>query len=320
MKFRTEIFPDSPPFYTDLDKGALLIGSCFSDYMAERLRQTLWDICPNPCGTLFNPASIARLLQLACGDREMREAEIEDSLFFHAGLWRSFLLPTEFASPAKEDCRDRVSTAIDRLRAALIGAGIMFVTFGTANVYALADLPGYIVTNCHKLPAKSFVRIMMEIDDIVERWQATLTHIHTLNPDLKIIFTVSPVRHVRDGYHENTLSKSTLHLAVDRLCRSDAGCWYFPAYELVTDDLRDYRFYDTDLVHPSETAVDYIKEKLLTSCFTPDQQKVLQQGEELWRRLNHHPFHPDSPEAVAFREETGRITEIFLATHPAFRL
>lgn len=319
MKFRTEIFPDSPPFSINLDRGALLIGSCFSDYMAERLKRTLWGITANPCGTLFNPASIARLIELACSDRADLLSVVKDSLFFHGSLWRSYLLPTDFTSPEKSECEEKVLTAIGNLRQAILDSDTMFVTFGTANVYELTNRRGYIVTNCHKLPANSFRRYLMSVGSIVELWQQTVSLIRSLNSDMKIVFTVSPVRHIKDGYHLNTLSKSTLHLATAELCASLDDCWYFPAYELVTDDLRDYRFYDSDLVHPSSMAVDYLRDKLFECCFSNEQLKVIRQGEELWRRLNHRPLHPDTPEASLFREETERLAADFLSAHPGFR-
>ena len=321
MNFRTEITPAPLPFEIDLNKGALFLGSCFSDYMSEKLRQTLWNINGNPAGTLFNPASIANLVRLSLSPSdEARRNTLEQTLFFHDNLWRSYFFPTEFTALSENDCLDKCLTALSSLRHSLENAGILFLTFGTASVFELSNLPKLIVTNCHKLPADRFSRRLMSPEEIFSLWKEIAEEIYALNPSLKIVFTVSPVRHVRDGYHLNTLSKSTLHLAVGMLCDALEHAAYFPAYELIIDDLRDYRFFGSDLVHPTEMAVEYLREKLLSACFTSDQRKILEQGEKLWHRLNHRPLHPDSPQALQFKQQTSTLVATFLSSNPGFRL
>lgn len=318
MRFRTEITPEKPLFDIDFNRGALFIGSCFSDHIAAKMRQTLWNVCANPCGTLFNPASIARLINISLSPDDVLTETLGNSMFANNGLWNSFLLPTEFSSSDKDEALSKAYTALSRLRAALKSAGTIFITFGTANIYELAGSPDHVVTNCHKLPASTFTRRMMSTGEIITLWKETTAEIRKLNPDCRFIFTVSPVRHIRDGYRLNTLSKGTLLLATLELCDSLQGCCYFPSYELLTDDLRDYRFYADDLVHPSEAAAEYISEKLFATLFTDSQQKVLKEGQSICRRLHHRHMHPGTAEARIFDEHTKALADKFIAAHPGF--
>ena len=174
------------------------------------------------------------------------------------------------------------------------------LTFGTAYVYEQKET-GKIVANCHKLPEKNFIRRRLEIDEIVEDYTLLLDELISLNPQLKILFTVSPIRHIRDGMHANQLSKSVLLLAIDRLMqRYPQVTCYFPSYEIVLDELRDYRFYADDMVHPSTLTVNYLWERFSETFFTPETQSLIKECETIRKAIAHKPFHPESEEHKRF--------------------
>ncbi len=284
MKFRTEYIP-SPA-----DKGLLspehplaLIGSCFSDDIGARAEAAGWEVTANPCGTLFNPFSIARAVTLACSDDD---SELARRLFEHDGRWRSWDFSTLFSAAQKEDCLTLCARAAQKLRRAISVSQCLIVTLGTAWIYRLAD--GEPVANCHKMPEKHFTRSLAGVDETVEVLSEMAREVKGLNPDIKIILTLSPVRHLRDGMAGNSLSKATLRLAIHEMERR--GSLYFPAFEILTDDLRDYRFYADDLLHPSSAGIEYIWQKFTTQYLTDDALRLLARKEAEARRARHRPL------------------------------
>ena len=268
MEFRTIV--DLPRgLAVEHDEPIMLLGSCFSDNIGERLRRALFRVDVNPFGTLYNPASIAAAVRRLMENRPYSEAE----LFEFGGMWHSFDHHSKFS------CADR-SMALQKINARYEG-GVQFlktarwliVTFGTAYAYCLSDT-GAVAGNCHKMPASCFSRRLLPQRDVVDDWLATLACLHEWNPELKAIFTVSPIRHLADGAHGNQLSKSTLLLAIDELSRHAEWISYFPAFEIVMDELRDYRFYAADMVHPSDVAVDYVMERFSEACFSESAEKM----------------------------------------------
>ncbi len=296
MIFRTEYRARRQPLTLSPERTVVLMGSCFSDRIGAAMRRCGWDACVNPCGTLFNPFSIASHLL-------SDDYSIEPEGF-------SFDFPTLFESP------EAMREARAALRSNLSRAQALIVTFGTAIVY---EKDGRVVANCHKQPAAHFSRRMLSPEEIAARWSAVIAALRKENPELAIVLTVSPVRHVREGFEENSASKATLLLACRQLCASLPGVFYFPSFEIVTDDLRDYRFFEPDMVHPSAIAVEYIWEKFRQTYLDSEGEALVAAGEALRRRLDHRPFHPDSPEAEAFRRETERVRSELLASHPALR-
>lgn len=239
-----------------LDDRLLLLGSCFSDRMADKMRESYLRVTANPTGTLYNPVSIAH--------------HIDD-----------------YAPQAD----------------------VIIITFGTAWIYLDKTLSASqplslssVVDNCHKRPATDFERRRLTVDQIVTLWQPIVERYK----DKRFIFTVSPIRHKKDGLHENQLSKGILLQAVENLVRPaslDAiGAQYFPSYELLLDELRDYRFYAADMVHPSDVAVDILWERFCATYFATDTLKQLESLHQLWLDEHHRFLHPDSPEASAFAE------------------
>ena len=257
----------------------LLLGSCFSDEIGAQMQQRNLHVTCNPFGTLYNPLSIAQAIncQLSIVNYQ-----------FHEGLWHSMAHHGSFSRPTREETEQAVNTSIDILQTALRTASTVIITFGTSWVY---EMGSSIVGNCHKLPAECFTRRRLSVEEIVAAWQPIIARY----PDKHWIFTVSPIRHVKDGLHENQLSKATLLMAVEQLTflegRSDRVS-YFPSYEILLDELRDYRFFADDLVHPSSLAVQYIWERFVETFCTPQTRNQMAIEYKHWKQTQHRPLHP----------------------------
>lgn len=316
MKFRTEYVAERGGFVLDPEVPVAGVGSCFSENVIRRMRRTLWDAV-NPLSTLFNPLSIAMVLKLAiCDSPEERRRILGESVFEKDGIYLSWLFDSKFASTAKEDLISRCILALDEMDGAL-KRGDLIVTFGTARCYFRG---AEVVANCHKMPESCFVARRVSVDEIAEVWEPLCDALADRYPGIKVIFTVSPVRHVKDGFVENTRSKATLSLAVERIISGRGYCDYFPAYEILEDDLRDYRFYASDLVHPSEEGVEYIWEKFQQRYLRDKGVELLKEGERLWGRLNHRPIVAESAQTAKFIKDTERMVADFKAAHPNMKI
>ena len=287
MKFRTEITAE--PLRTPIGYGdrLLLLGSCFAAEMARRLSAAKFRTACNPTGTLFNPASIAALVRRAASGTPPRADELHrsaDGCRFHYGTG------TLFDSPDPEAALNGIRDALALCGRELARCDRLVVTFGTAWVYVLRTT-GEIVANCHRQPQSEFVRRRLTVQEIVDEWSELLEP--TLR-DKRIILTVSPIRHLADGLPGNAASKAVLRLAAEELAERFDRAEYFPAFELLTDDLRDYRFYAEDLVHPSAQAVEYVWEKFAATAFTAQTRERLAAVEEIVRTARHVPRRPDS--------------------------
>lgn len=313
MKFRTEIKIGRSGLQLGIDRPVALVGSCFADNIGERMRRCLWN-AQNPTGVLFNPLSIAKNLEMILlqGDSD---SSFKESLFECNGIWHSWLFDSSISGSA-EYIDGKYRQLMKDFPELIRQGGTLIVTFGTAWCYYLNLRTDYVVANCHKQPASMFTRRMASVEEIAEKWRLLLGRLKKNYPDLNVIFTVSPVRHVRDGLHGNQLSKATLLLAIDRLCQEYDFCSYFPAYEILNDDLRDYRFYADDLCHPSETAVEYIWEKFIECYIRAEQQRALIEGEKITKRLHHRAIISGSDEAKEFANETQRLYREFSERHP----
>lgn len=292
LKTRTALPLTDAGFILSPDGRMLLVGSCFTDSVGTRLQNAGADVCINPGGVQYNPASIAGLLRAA-----IHGALPEHGVFEHEGRVRSWLLPTRFSAIDAEEAAVIFSDTLQRVREALLRSRTFIFTWGTAWVYthlpdAATPFAG-IVSNCHKVPATAFTRRRLSVEEIVEDWKRLVQEIsdfrqaNGMTEEPRIIFTVSPIRHFKDGAHENTLSKATLHLAQAELCASLPQTHYFPAWELLMDDLRDYRYYATDMLHPSEQAVDYIWDYFQQTYFSAADRKRIVAAERAARRNCH---------------------------------
>lgn len=287
MKFRTEIRVVPLPAAIDYSDRVLFLGSCFADEMRRRMQTLKFRADGNFSGPLFNPASIADALRRAQTPARISADELRQDA---DGWWFSYDASTLLSDPDPEAVLRRCNEALDRLHRELSAARCVVITFGTAWVYRSRE-SGRIVANCHKQPQALFDRELLSVAQIVDEWSALLD-----GPlaGREVVFTVSPVRHLGDGLEGNSLSKAVLRVAVAELTRRFGQVHYFPAFEILTDDLRDYRFYADDLCHPSPQAVDYIWERFAEAALSPQARQLLPEVERLVAQCRHRPRRPDS--------------------------
>jgi hypothetical protein len=261
MEFRTRINIKPSRDKISYRDPVMFIGSCFASEMGSQMRMGRMHVMINPAGTVFNPVSVCNTIDLIMSGREISL----DDLYNYEGTWLSFNHYTDFSDrdPSKvlDNINRRSGEALDFLKQ----AQFLFITFGTARVYRWKK-NGVVVSNCHKIPSANFNNELLSVDSIVSLWSEQLDKINSLFPQLKIIFTISPVRHWKDGSYGNQVSKSVLFLSVDKLLSHRINPQYFPAYELLMDELRDYRFYADDMLHPSDAAINYIWE-VFSGCY-----------------------------------------------------
>lgn len=292
----TEIQPFSPAL--DFHDAVVLTGSCFSDHIASRMKESYFSVFSQPCGVVFNPVSMAEPFKRALQSFDFNEHD----LLHHNGLWHSKHHHGSFSEPGKPDVLRKANHMLHELKRALHASRYLFITWGTAWVYDLAD-GGGIVANCHKIPQDRFNKRLLGVHDIVEAWHGVMEWIKTFNHNLEVVFTVSPVKHLRDGVVENNLSKSLLFSALHELRQTHAHMKYFPAFELVNDDLRDYRFYEKDGAHPNALAIDYVYDKFKTAVYSPETQTYATDIEQYLRMSRHRLLREDGEEYVQFMKK-----------------
>ncbi|TWV14703.1 GSCFA domain-containing protein [Bacteroidaceae bacterium HV4-6-C5C] len=274
----------------------LLMGSCFATHIGRLLNDAKFRCDVNPYGVLYNPASISTALREIMAGKTYSK----DDLFFYGDCWHSAMHHGDFSSSGIEETLFRINDRINQAHQRVDSLHYLLITFGTAWVYEQKD-NGNIASNCHKQPETLFTRRKLSVEEIVEDYTSLIAELKLINPSLKLLFTVSPIRHVRDGMHQNQLSKSTLLLAIDTLQEKfSENISYFPAYEIVLDELRDYRFYAEDMVHPSNFAVKYVWEKFIEYCIATESLEIMNESENIRKALQHKPFHPESFQYKSF--------------------
>ena len=287
----------------------LLLGSCFADNIGEKFSEYYFQTTINPFGTLYNPASIMKAITLSF------KHDNKHYILQHNGMWHSMMHHGSFSHPDKNELSSRYNESLTIMRNALQEASTIVVTFGTSWIY---QMEGMVVANCHKIPAERFRRDCMTVGRIIDMWLPLLVQI----PNKHWIFTVSPIRHIKDGLHANHLSKATLLQAIDTLIVNARGLnpsssySYFPSYEIMLDELRDYRFYAEDMVHPSQVAVDYIWQRFVETYMTVDTQGEMRTLYQLWRDRHHRFLHPESEEAQTFAERIASRVQNLKEQYP----
>lgn len=282
MRFRTEIERLPQPLRIDHATPLLMLGSCFTDEVGARLERDGFDVLRNPFGPLYNPASITRCIERALERRQYTEADLtEGPRGLHCLDYASRYSGTDAGALLEE-----INATLESVSAMLARRPAVILTLGSAYVFELKDT-GRIVGNCHKIPADRFTRRRLSVDECAALLRSTVGRLHAAGVD-DVILTVSPIRHLADGLHGNVLSKSTLQLAADSVAGS--GCHYFPSYEIMLDDLRDYRFYASDMKHPSEVAVDYIYEVFSDYYFTKSTVAAAREARSRTLAAQHRPI------------------------------
>jgi GSCFA family len=294
MKFRTTFSIDPLPALMSHPQRVLLVGSCFTTHIGQRLADGQFDVLLNPFGTIYNPVSLAKCLVF-----DDNEADLNRFIFKHQGLWRHWDTHSELARPDRNAALSAIRDAAHTVQQYATSADWLVLTLGSAHVYKWQPT-GQIVANCHKIPAAQFREGLLSVSETVAALRSAIEVTRQQNPDIKVLLTVSPVRHLQRGAVNNTRSKAILTLACAELTETLRETYYFPAYELLHDDLRDYRFYDDDLVHPSAMAVDYIWEQFSTACISPKTQQHFTRIAKIRAGFAHRPLNPDTPEHQAF--------------------
>jgi len=288
----------------------IFLGSCFTENVGNRMATLKYNVDINPFGILYNPVSVASGLRILLHKKEFNSEDLIPA----GGLWHSFFHHGRFSTAIKEETLDKINKRIKSSADYLNNADFLFITFGTAWVYRYKKT-GQFVSNCHKIPTKEFERVRLTVKEIVTEYRQLLTDILNTNPSIKVVFTVSPIRHWKDGAIENQRSKAVLLLAIDEIIREFGAdfCAYFPAYEIVMDELRDYRFYAEDMIHISEVAVDYIWERFEAGLINKESRKIATQVQKVIKAVNHKPLHQNTPEYLSFLNqmivEVSRLEE-----------
>ncbi len=314
--FRTPIKIDEPNFTISHEDKIFLMGSCFAENIYRRLYALQYQSILNPFGILYNPLSISKAINAILSKKRYK---IND-LFQHNGLWHSYDHHGAFSNPDMEIVLKQINDSILEAHHFLAKSSVLVITLGTANVFELINNQE-IVANCHKVPNHQFRRRRLAIDEIVENMNQWISELSKFGDDKiasqrKIILTVSPIRHIRDGLVENQRSKSTLLLAISELEKLLPNVFYFPSYEILIDDLRDYRFYEKDMIHPSEVAIDFIWSKFGNTFFDEKTENLNKEIQQIVNALGHRLLHPETEESLKFKSNLMEKIEKLKLKYP----
>lgn len=297
--FRTKLKVTPSRATIQLKSGILTQGSCFSDAIGTRLAAYKFRALVNPFGVIYNPESIHKVLSYGI----FNEPLSEHTFTKHKEVHLNYNFHSEFSSMMKDDLASRLVNTIGSTHYFLKDAAWMLITYGTAWAYHRKDT-GEIVANCHKLPSSSFSKSLLTPDAIGLSFKIFFENLKRYNPGIKVILTVSPVRHLKDTFELNSVSKSILRLACHQISEQYDDVDYFPAYEIMMDDLRDYRFYGSDMLHPTKEAEDYIWDKFAERYFSSEVKDFIQQWGIILSALRHRPFHPETLAHQQFLRDT----------------
>ena len=318
--FRTPVEVGRPLRHVGVGDRSVFLGSCFAEHVGRHFTSAKLLALVNPLGVIYNPLSLARLLTTT-------ESLQKRDYISNKGMWHSWLGDSSLSRLSEEECRRATDDALRQLHDALEVADNLFLTFGTDHYYCFtgehadtketAELP---VANCHRLLSRCFIERVATVEEMTEALDAALIALRERNPNLQVIVTVSPYRYQKYGFHESQLSKARLLLCADELvARHPEWVCYFAAYELVLDELRDYRFYAEDMLHPSAQAVDYVWRRLCEVWMDDSVREYLRRWEPLRQALEHRPLHPESPEYIAFQQRTHEQLAQLQRDYPMMR-
>jgi hypothetical protein len=288
-EFRTELMPAVSIYPITLKDNIFTVGSCFADAIGKHLAESKFKVLNNQFGSIYNPLSIHRLILFALENK----LPTPESYLKNEGIYLNYNFHSSYSALAGHELEIKIKASIIEAAEFLKKTNRIIITYGTAFVYRLKS-SNEIVANCHKIPSIYFSKSLLEESEIVESFQNLYSSLKAINPNCKIILTVSPVRHLKDTLEFNSVSKSILRLSCYSIVNQFSDVEYFPAHEILLDDLRDYRFYKTDRLHPTEEAVEYIWEKFVGSYFDASSQEFINEWKEIRKNLQHKPFHPQS--------------------------
>lgn len=313
MEFQLKLdIPAHKPAIAHTDK-IMLIGSCFTEHISKRLEDAKFQVLANPHGILFNPFSVCKSLDIYIDGKEYTEQD----LFYQNEIWNAWDFHTRFSGTDPSGVLMGMNDSVRLASAFIREADWLIITLGSCYQYFLKDSPeaDTSVANCHRAPGQWFEKRLLDIETVVMRLQETMQGIKAVNQDIKIIFTISPVRHIRDGVVNNNRSKARLLEAVHEIAELDQSCSYFPAYELVIDILRDYRFYDIDMVHPNYPATQFVWEHFAKAYFEKGTVDLIKQITDIHTARNHKPRFPDTDAhrrfSAAYLDKIKGLKEIY---------
>lgn len=298
MQFHLGFQPEISQKKITHNDDVLLIGSCFSEHIGNRLNELKFRVHTNPFGIVFNPKSIETTLNRIINKDYFEENDV----FEKEGNWYSLEAHSSVFAAGKNELLALLNNTIDEWNLKLKSASFLIITVGSAFAYK-SKLKEKIVANCHKLPQAEFDKVLLETQDIVFDYQILIDKLKQINPNLNILFTVSPVKHLRDGVVENSLSKAILIQSVHQLIKQNANCVYFPAYELVNDDLRDYRFYESDMAHPNVQAINYVWKKFSEVYFNEISHSINEKIIHIHQAYHHRLFNESTESSVKFKHK-----------------
>lgn len=311
MQFTYKVPTSQSNYKLDFNDNFFLIGSCFSENIGLKLRNSKFNTYQNPHGITFNPLSISNTI-LDILDKKVYH---KDDVFETSGLWLSWKHHSKIWGEDFKSFLEGINQINSQAYQKLINANVAIVTLGTSFYYTLKET-GNVVNNCHKQPASLFEKELSSAQEIVFRFKEWIEKLLSINTDIKIIFTISPVRHLKEGAFENNVSKSTLFLAVNELLNRYPQTSYFPAYEIVMDELRDYRFYESDWVHPNQLATDYIWEKFSEVYFTKETHQIISKVDQIKNAAQHKILRFQTQETLNFLKSNIKLIEEIEKVYP----
>lgn len=298
MKFRTEIsIKNTSNNLIDHTSKILLIGSCFTQNIGDKLTYLKFKNTINPFGILFHPKAIEKLIVASVN----KTIYTQNDVFFYNERWHSFDAHSKLSNPSKEKLIENLNTAVKQTNTQLKKASHIIITLGTSWIYNYIE-HNEIVANCHKIPQNKFTKQILSVNEIKTSLEVIIASIKSINSTAEIIFTVSPIRHLKDGFVENTQSKAHLLAAIHQVVEPRNHTHYFPSYEIMIDDLRDYRFYKNDMLHPNKTAIEYIWEQFKDAYITKKSIDLMAEIDSIQKGLSHRPFNKNSEQHQQFIE------------------
>ena len=312
MDFRTEVSLDWQSERINHSHSLVFFGSCFADEIGSMFKANKFDTLLNPFGVLYNPLSITNAIERSLDEIPYSEKDLVKI----GNLYHSFAHHSQFSDTDKEVMLKNMNIALEESSYKLKNADFLFVTFGTAWVYELKE-NGMVVANCHKLPANNFTRRRTSVNELTQRFATIIERLLKINPKIKIVLTVSPIRHLKDGAHENSLSKSTLILLCEELQNIfNQSIFYLPTYEILLDELRDYRFYADDMAHPSKRAVEYIWERIREEIISSEANTIIKDWGKIRQGINHRLMSADIEGYKIFLNNLLKTAISFAEKHP----